>query len=520
MNEHKRVTRAAGINSAATSLSRALGLVRDMTLANFFGTTAISSAFQFAFRIPNLLRRLFGEGAMASAFVPLFAEEIHNKDLDSGFHSANIVLTLLAVLLSAIAVIIGAVCLFLALFVFDDFKWQLAMLLTVTMIPYCIFICLTAVCGAMLNTLHHFARPALAPVLLNVSIIASVWLGAIFLGKSHNQLIYAAAIGVLIGGVAQLAFQVPELYKRGFRFKPIWDLAHPFVKNLYYIMAPAVLGAGITQINVMVDGLLAMFVNKRGVSVLFFANRLTELPLGIFGVAIATAVLPSLSFFAAQNNKKGFINAVGFALRYVSFIIIPAAVGLMILGQPIVSLLFQHGEFSARSTDYVVKALWLYAPGLMAFAMLKIIVPTFYALKDTKTPVKVGLITLVLNVILNVILMQFMAERGLALSTTICAYLNISLLMYLLRKKMGPLGMKKIIGSITKILISTIIMGGVVWVTLTITQNHFSSNNFFDKFLRVIIPITLGLITYIFIAFITGQRELKELLSAYLRRRK
>jgi len=518
-DEHKKVTRAAGINSAATSLSRILGLVRDMTIANFFGISAVSSAFSFAFRIPNLLRRLFGEGAMASAFIPLFAEEIHNNDLDSGYNAANIVLTLLAALLSVIAVVIGAICLFLALFVFDDFQWQLAMMLTVVMIPYCVFICLTAVCGAMLNTLHHFARPALAPVFLNIFIIASVWLGAFFLGKSHDKLIYAAAIGVLIGGVAQLAFQIPELHKRGFRYKLAWDLAHPFVKNMYFIMAPAVLGAGITQINVMVDGLLAMFINERGVSVLFFANRLTELPLGIFGVAIATAVLPSLSFFAAKNEKKGFVNAVGFALRYVSFIIIPAAVGLMILGEPIVRLIFQHGEFNSESTMYVVKALRLYAPGLMAFAMLKIIVPTFYALKDTKTPVKVGLATLVLNVILNVILMQFMAERGLALSTTICAYINVSLLLFLLRKKMGPLGMKKVAGSIIKIVITTIIMGWMVWGILNITQNYFPGDDFIDRFMQVIIPITSGLIIYIVIAFITGQRELKELLSAYLRKK-
>ena len=518
-NEHKKVTRAAGITSAATSISRLLGLIRDMTIANFFGISAVSSAFSFAFRIPNLLRRLFGEGAMASAFIPLFAAEIHNNDLDSGYNAANIVLTLLAALLAAIAMVIGAVCLFLALFVFDDFQWQLAMLLTVVMIPYCVFICLTAVCGAMLNTLGHFSRPALAPVLLNISIITFVWLGAFFLGKTHDKLIYTAAIGVLIGGVAQLAFQIPELRKRGFRFKLAWNLTHPFVRNIYIIMAPAVLGAGITQINVMVDGLLAMFINERGVSVLFFANRLTELPLGIFGVAIATAVLPSLSFFAAKNEKKGFVNAVGFALRYISFIIIPAAVGLMILGEPIVRLIFQYGEFTAESTGYVVSALRLYAPGLMAFAMLKIVVPTFYALKDTKTPVKVGLATLVLNVILNVILMQFMAERGLALSTTICAYINVSLLLFLLRKKMGPLGMKKVAGSIVKIGVTTIIMGWMVWGTLIIIQNQFPGDDFIDRFLKVIIPIVLGLIIYIVIAFITGQRELKELLSAYLRKK-
>jgi len=520
MEEHKKVTRAAGINSAATSLSRVLGLVRDMTLASFFGTGIVASAFQFAFRVPNLLRRLFGEGAMASAFIPLFAEEIHTKDLDSAYNSANIVLTLLAALLSAIAVVIAAVCLFLALFVFDSEKWQLSLLLTSVMIPYCIFICLTAVCGAMLNTLRHFARPALAPVLLNIAIIASAWIGAWILGKENGRLVYVVAFGVLIGGVTQLLFQVPVLFKKGFKFKFIWNLAHPFVKKISVIMAPAVLGAGITQINVMVDGLLALFVNDRGVSVLFYANRLTELPLGIFGVALATAVLPSLSFMAAKNDKKGFLVTIAFALRHVSFIIIPAAVGLMLMSEPIVRLLFQHGKFDAESTMFVVKALRLYAPGLMAFALLKIVVPSFYALKDTKTPVKVGLAVLVLNVILNLILMQFMAERGLALSTTICAYINVVFLLAVLRKRMGPLGMRRVLISILRICIAATIMGAVVVLALHWSENICNTDKLFGQLVSVFVPLLAGLTVYTVVSFFSGQSEIKELLGAYLSKKR
>ena len=520
MKEHKKVTRAAGINSAATSLSRVLGLIRDMTLASFFGTGIVASAFQFAFRVPNLLRRLFGEGAMASAFIPLFAEEIHTKDLDSAYNSANIVLTLLAALLSALAVIIATACLFLALFVFDSEKWQLSLILTSVMIPYCIFICLTAVCGAMLNTLRHFARPALAPIFLNIAIIAAAWIGAWTIGKTNDKLVYFVAFGVLIGGVIQLFFQIPVLKNKGFKFKFIWNLAHPFVKKISLIMAPAVLGAGITQINVMVDGLLALFVNDRGVSVLFYANRLTELPLGIFGVALATAVLPALSFMAAKDDKKGFIVTIAFALRHVSFIIIPAAVGLMLMSEPIVKLLFQRGEFSAESTLYVVKALKLYAPGLLAFALLKIIVPSFYALKDTKTPVKIGLTVLVLNVILNLILMQFMAERGLALSTTICAYINVLFLLIILRKKMGPLGMKRIIISILRICIATAIMGIVVVFALNWSETIFNTTKIFGQIISVFVPLIAGLAVYTIVSFFSGQSEIKELLGAYIGKRK
>ncbi len=520
MEEHKKVTRAAGVNSAATSLSRILGLVRDMTLASFFGTGIVASAFQFAFRVPNLLRRLFGEGAMASAFIPLFAEEIHTKDLDSAYNSANIVLTLLATLLAAITVVIAAICLFLALFIFDNGKWELSLLLTSVMIPYCIFICLTAVCGAMLNTLRHFARPALAPVLLNIAIIASAWIGAWWLGKDHDNLVYIVAFGVLTGGVVQLIFQIPVLYNKGFKFKFVWDLAHPFVRKISIIMAPAVLGAGITQINVMVDGLLALFVNDRGVSVLFYANRLTELPLGVFGVALATAVLPSLSFMAAKDEKKGFIVTIAFALRHVSFIIIPAAVGLMLMAEPIVKLLFQHGQFNAESTMFVVKALRLYAPGLMAFALLKIVVPSFYALKDTKTPVKVGIAVLVLNVVLNLILMQFMAERGLALSTTICAYINVISLLAILRKRMGPLGMKRVLISILRVCIATTVMGAVVVFALYWSENVLDTDKLFGQLLSVIIPLSAGLTTYVMVSFFSGQSEIKELLAAYLSKRK
>jgi len=519
MKEHKKVTRAAGINSAATSLSRVLGLIRDMTLSAFFGTGIVASAFQFAFRIPNLLRRLFGEGAMASAFIPLFAEEIHNKDLDSAYNSANIVLTLLAAILSAIAVIIATVSLFLALFVFDSEKWQLSLLLTSVMVPYCVFICLTAVCGAMLNTLRHFTRPALAPIFLNIAIVASAWIGAWIFGKDSGKLVYVIAVGVLVGGVMQLLFQIPVLYKKGFKFKFIWNLAHPFIKKIYIIMAPAVLGAGITQINVMVDGLLALFINDRGVSVLFYANRLTELPLGIFGVALATAVLPSLSFMAAKNEKRGFIVTIAFALRHVSFIIIPATVGLMLMAEPIVKLLFQHGKFDAESTMFVVKALWLYAPGLMAFALLKIIVPSFYALKDTKTPVKVGLAVLGLNVILNFVFMQFMAERGLALSTTICAYINVGILLFILRKRMGPLGMKRVLISILRICIASVIMGVIVVFALNWTKTIFSSANLFGEIVSVLIPLLAGLAAYTIVSFFSGQSEIKELLGAYLNKR-
>ncbi len=517
---HRKVTRAAGVNSAATSLSRVLGLIRDMTLSYFFGTTAVNSSFLFAFSIPNLLRKLFGEGAMASAFIPLFAEKLHTDGRDEAYDVANITLTLLAALLATIAAVIAAVCLFFAVFVVDDVNAKLTFYLTALMIPYCILICLTALCGAMLNTFGHFAKPALAPVLLNVAMIGATWLGAWVVGQPMERHIYAVAIGVLVGGAAQLALQLPELHRRGFRFKAAWSLSHPFVKRISFIMAPAILGVGVTQINVMVDRFLARIVNERGVTVLFYADRLVELPLGVFGVALAVAVLPTISFCAAKKDDRGFVTALAFSLRQVCFIIVPAAVGLMLLADPIIRLLFQRGEFSAESTMYTMRALRLYAPGLMGFALLKIIVPAFYARKDTKTPVRVGVCVLVLNVALNLILMQFMAERGLALSTTICAYVNVSILLILLRRKLGPLGMKRVVASILRITVTAVIMGWVVWGMLNWMRRLFSDDALTGQLVHVAVPVAAGLVVYTVIAFFSGQPELKELLSAYLRKKR
>lgn len=517
-HEHKKVTRAAGVNSSATSLSRILGLIRDATLSYFFGTTGVNSSFLFAFSIPNLLRKLFGEGAMASSFVPLFADEIHNNGQDNAWNAANVTMTMLAALLTLIAVLIATGCLIATIWVTEDQSARLTLLLTAVMIPYCILICLTALCGAMLNTLGHFARPALAPVLLNIAIIAAAWLSKWLVPGTHTMSthIYFVAIGVLIGGAAQLLYQIPALARRGYRFRAIWSLSHPFVTRIATIMAPAILGVGVTQVNVMVDRFLARIVNERGVSVLFYADRLVELPLGVFGVAVAVAVLPTISFCAAKNDDEGFTKAIAFALRQVCFIIIPAAVGLILLADPIITLLFQRGEFDIQSTEYTVKALRLYAIGLVGFSFVKIIVPAFYARKDTRTPVIIGACVLVLNITLNLILMQFMEERGLALSTSICAYVNAFVLLYMLRRRCGPLGMRIVAGSLIKTCILSAIMGVCVYASMQWCAHITSATHFIGKCIQAGVPLFIGLASYTVLSFATGQIEMKELLGAYL----
>ena len=512
------MTRAAGVNSFFTTLSRIFGLVRDMLMANYFGTGFCCSAFVTAFTLPNLLRRLFGEGTLASVFVPQFAQVMQDKGKEEAYKCASLTLSWLAVILTSITIIVAAAALGTVPFLDFSPKWKLTALLIAVMMPYCVFICLTALCGAMLNTLGHFSMPALAPVFLNVCIITTVWLGAFFCQRGSQAHIFFAAVGVLLGGLAQLALQIPELWKRGYRFSFGLSLDHPFVKKIVTVMMPAVLGTGVAQINIMVDRYLANSVNERGAAVLYNADRLVEFPLGIFGVALAVAALPVLSFAHARGDKDHFKDALGFSLRHSSFVMIPAMCGLMILGEPIIRLLLEHGEFTAESTSYTARALFYYTLGLPGFAIVKILVPAFYAAKDTKTPVIIGLAMMILNLTLNLILMHFMEERGLALATAISTYINITLLLFFLRKKCGPLGLTGVSLSFLKTIVSSLLMSLAIFGTLKLLNSHLPQHEtFLAKFLVVVIPIMTGLLVYALCALILKQDEWKELFKAYFR---
>jgi len=514
---HDRITRAAGVNSAATGICRVLGYVRDAVIAAVFGTSFVNSAFSVAFAVPNTLRRLFGEGAMSSSFIPLFAERLHHGGRDNAFDAARLMLTLLAALLSLIGVVVAALALLAAWLLPLDTKTRLTCVLTAVMMPYSVLICLTALCGAILNTLGHFSRPALAPVFLNLSMIAGAWLAARWLPPPMERQIFALAGGVLLGGVLQLAFQVPALRRRGFHFRPRWNLRDQFVNRMITLMGPALIGAGVSQINVLIDRFMALAVNERGASVLSYADRLVELPLGMFGIALATAVLPAMSFCAARDDHAGLVAALGFAIRHVSFIMLPALAGLAVLAEPIVHLLFERGAFTAESTQFTAIALRYYAPGLVAFALIKIIVPTFYALKDTRTPVKIGASVLVINVMLNYVLMRTaLREAGLALSTTVCAYLNVTLLLIALRRRCGPLGLRRVARSLVQIALITAITALSVW---HVREWCSAAQTLTHRVVAVALPMAAGIAAYALLAFFSRQAEMMELLAAFFRRR-
>ncbi|OGP12776.1 MAG: murein biosynthesis integral membrane protein MurJ, partial [Deltaproteobacteria bacterium GWA2_47_9] len=351
MSEEKsRIARAAGVVGGATLMSRILGFVRDAFIANLFGAGMAADAFFVAFRIPNMFRRLLGEGSLTSSFIPVFTEYLTQKSREEAREMASAFFSLAMVVLSLVTIggIILAPQIVTVLahgFTSIPEKFTLTVTLTRMMFPYLFFIGLVALCMGILNSLRHFAAPALSPVLLNISMILSV----VLLAPFFKEPVLALAIGVLIGGVSQLALQLPFLWKNGMRIKLEWKPGHPGVVRVGWLMAPSIIGLAVTQINVLVDTIVASFLKEGTVSYLYYADRLLEFPMGIFAIAIATAVLPAMSEKAAKNDMAGVKETFSYALRLTLFLTIPAMVGLIALGIPIISILFQRGLFSYNS---------------------------------------------------------------------------------------------------------------------------------------------------------------------------
>ena len=398
MSENSRVVKAAGVVGSATFASRVLGFIRDAVIAWFFGAGFSSDAFIAAFRIPNLLRRLFAEGSLSSAFIPVFMEYVIKQGEDEAFHLARSAFRLLSVLLVIVTICGILLSPWIVRLIAPGFsadKLSLTIILTRLMFPYIFFIGMVALCMGILNVLGHFAAPALAPVLLNLSIIGSVF----FISPFMKPPVIGLGIGVLIGGILQLLLQLPALIQNGFYFWEKAKMIHPGIKRVGALMLPVILGGAVYQINILVGTLLASLLDQGSVTYLYFADRLVQFPLGVFAIATATAVLPSLSRLAATGDLNTLKDTFAHALKLVFFITIPASVGLIILREPIVALLFQRGEFDAQATRLTAQALLYYAMGLWAFSAVRIIVATFFALQDTKTPLKVAGVSILANII-------------------------------------------------------------------------------------------------------------------------
>ena len=513
---HKRqILKSASIISIITVISRILGYVRDQRLTLLLGTSGIADSFVLAYRIPNLLRRLVGEGSMTASFIPVFTDYMRNRTPEETWEFANRLFWTFCVILSALTVL-GVI--FSPLFVrffsmFGKNQVQLeASYLNRLMFPYILFIGMAALAMAILNCSHIFGLPAATPILLNISFIvfsvAVVW-------KHFSSAAAALAVGVLVGGIFQFFLQVPQLVKRGMSFKFGVSFTDPGVLRVARLMVPGFIGIGVAQINLLVDTIFAnaKVMPEGSLVSLYVADRVTELVLGGYAIAVATAILPMMSHQASAGDHEGMKKTFLFALRIVSFITIPAAVGLVILREPIVQVLFQHGRFVAESTRLTARALLYYAMGLPAFAAVKLIVPAFYSTQDTRTPVRVAVITMLANVLLNVIfLFYFFAKLkngGPALASALAAYFNVFALFVIFRLRFGRLGTRDIAASLAKIAVCSSAMGVVCWSALRYS-NFDSINHFLPRLVVFVALIGGATLTYLGIAWALRCGEISE----------
>ncbi|MFL1020763.1 murein biosynthesis integral membrane protein MurJ [Vibrio parahaemolyticus] len=432
----KRLLKSGMIVSAMTLISRVLGLVRDVVVANLMGAGASADVFFFANKIPNFLRRLFAEGAFSQAFVPVLTENHAQGDMDKTRELIARAAGTLGVIVSIVTVLgvlgSGVVT---ALFGFGWFldwmhggpaaeKFELASLMLKITFPYLWFITFVALSGAILNTFGKFAVSSFTPVFLNVMIILAAW----FISPQMSQPEIGLAIGVFLGGLVQFLFQIPFLIKAGVMVKPKWGWRDPGVVKIRTLMIPALFGVSVSQINLLFDTFIASFLQTGSISWLYYSDRLLEFPLGLFGIAIATVILPALSRKHVGSQSEGFAHTMDWGVRMVTLLGIPAMLGLMALAKPMLMVLFMRGEFSPQDVHQASLSLLAYASGLLNFMLIKVLAPGYYSRQDTKTPVKYGIIAMVTNMVFNAIFAYFYGYVGLAIATALSAFVNMALL--------------------------------------------------------------------------------------------
>ena len=427
--------RSGMVVSIMTMLSRVLGMARDIVVAAYFGSQSEADAFFIAFKIPNFMRRLFAEGAFNQAFVPVLSEYRSKRSLAEVKHLVDRVAGTLGITLVAITAVgvAGApvlITLFAPGFHDDPIKLALASDMLRITFPYLLFISLTALCGSILNSYNRFAVPSFTPVLLNLSMIGAT----VLMTPYFDRPIMALAWGVFIAGILQLLFQVPFLMQIRLLPTPRPNRKDEGVKRIMTLMLPALFGVSVSQINLLLDTVLASFLETGSISWLYYADRLSELPLGAFGIAIGTVILPALSRQHAGEDPKAFAATLDWAVRMVLLVGLPAALALLLLAEPLIATLFHYGAMTERDVVQAAAALRAYAVGVMTFMLIKVLAPGFFARQDMKTPVKIAVICMVVNMVFNLILIWPLAHVGLALATSLSALLNAGLLWWGLRK--------------------------------------------------------------------------------------
>lgn len=476
---------------ALTAASRVFGFIRDVSYSHFFGAGTLLDAWTIAFKIPNLTRRLFGEGAAAASLIPVYSETLA-KDRKQAAQLINTVVTVLFVLLAGLVVAGQIVIWAYYKFASRTDETRLVLSLTSIMLPYLILVCVVAILAGVLHVHRHFAAPAAAPLVLNIFIIGTILLTGWILKIQPRQQVFFVAVAVLVAGLVQMAIQLPPLRAAGVSIRAGWQIyCEPF-KKIIYLMLPMVVGLAVTQINTLADDLIAwwfsgsaekgasfilfgreiMYPLQRGsVSHLYYAQRLYQLPLGVFGISLATAIFPVMSGFAAKRDFPALCRTVAQGLRGIIFIALPATIGLIIIARPLISVAFEHGQFGAEDTATVTWTLWFYAVGLCAYFAQQILTRGFYSMQDSTMPLRSALIAVCVNVVLNLTLIWPLGTGGLALSTAICSYLQVVILVTVLRRRLGNAIAAGLPQAAAKTIAATVFMSVVAAGAMKLSQS-------------------------------------------------
>ncbi len=509
-----------------TILSRIFGMVRDMAYSYYFGTSGLMDCWTIAFKIPCLARRIFGEGAAASSFIPIYSSQLE-KDPATAQTLACTVVTAISAILTAI-VVLGEIIVAVWYLFFSDYEsTNLTLQLTAIMMPYMILICVAAILAGILNSHRHFAIPAAAPILLNVVILAALILSGIWAKEGSTKRVFITAVSVIIAGIAQLAIHIPALRSKGIYIHPAWQIHNENFKKILFMMGPMIIGLTATQLNTLADDLVAKFFSgsaekgeffmwlgcqikypiwEGSVSKLYYAQRLYQFPLGVLGTSLATAIFPVMSSEAARNDYKGMLTTLSNGVKGAIFVALPATVGLILVGRPLVAVVFQHGLFTAAATESTSFTLCFYAIGLLGFFFQQLFTLAFYSLHNSKVPSISACIAVSVNVVLNLTLIWYMGTAGLALSTSICAYLQVTILILMLRKKFKHPVLTEIMPTLLKTVVATMVMFMVGWLTLKF-MDSMPFNKKIDS-LRLISTVTICAGTYAILAKIMKNQML------------
>ena len=547
--KQQSVARSAGIVSIAVMFSRVLGLVREQVFAYYFGAGFLNDAFQLAFRIPNVLRDLFAEGALSAAFVKVFTDYQINKTEQEAWRLASLVLNALAIVLSAIT-IIGVI--FSRQFVeliadgFSPEKAALATTLTQIMFPFILLVALAAVAMGVLNTKGIFGIPASASTVFNICSIVfglgfAYWLsgGSWAVPRDPNAVpefpaqwaIIGMAIGTLIGGAAQFLMQVPSLLRVGFRFLPVVSFTDPGVKRVMSLMGPAIIGTSAVQVNVLVNTFFVSGI-EGGISWLGYAFRLMQFPIGLFGVAVGTASVPVLSRMASEGRMQDFRNTLSSSINLVFLMTLPSACGLVVLGEPIIRLLYSHGgAFHESDVPMTAWALSGYAIGLTGYAAIKVLSPAFYALDDAKTPMIIAVVSIAVNAVASYFLMNLLSgvfvspespsgigHVGVALATSCVALVNFFALAWFMRGKIQRLNGRQVFASFMKIAVASAVMSVVAYSSFHFLTGYFPVKTFSVRLIEAFIPIGLAGVAFVIAAKLLRISEMEKLFGAVKRK--